>query len=184
MDDFAARIIDRENQLAEFDHARDDFENALSSVPEEALSYRPEGEDYSLRDLVPHLGNTLLMYSNVLDRIQQAEYQEVRLVAAPDEAQATRRRIDERASTPLRTDAQMGTLDELEGLHDKLAGRLRDMAEEEYGLQAPVYYAGSEEPYPTAASDIIGWVTDHYREHARQVLDLQNKWSKSRGAQK
>jgi hypothetical protein len=173
MDDVASNIIDRETQLADFDHARDDFEQAFAQVPEDGLDYKPEGDDYSLRDLVTHVANSMIMYNALLDDIERVDYQELRLVATgefgPD---VPHQRIRDREQLPPRSADKTGTLDQMEEVHDKLAARLREMAQENYVRQAPVYYVGSDQPYPTAASDIIGWLTDHYREHVPHIAQM------------
>src|SRR5919199_6765057 len=81
MDDVAANIINRETALADFDHARDDFETAYAQVPDEALDYRPEGDDYTISDLVPHITASIRGYSQQLEKMKEAEYRELRLVA-------------------------------------------------------------------------------------------------------
>ena len=175
MDETAANIIDRENALADFDHAREDFEAALEQVPDEGMSYTPEGDMFSIGDLVSHITGSLTGYSRLIDKMREAEYQEVRLAAEPENA----RGIVESGTDvdqPTTPSTRRGDLEEMEAAHDELAAKLRDMAYEEYSRQAPVYYRGSDEPYATRASDIIGWVTDHYREHAKQVTEMLEQW--------
>src|SRR5438093_4880162 len=81
MDDVAANIIDRETALADFDHARDDFETAYARVPDEALDFKPAGDDYAISDLVPHCTASIVGHSRQLDIMKEAEYRELRLVA-------------------------------------------------------------------------------------------------------
>ena len=177
MDEVASEIIDKERQLADFDHARDDFEQAFSKVPEAALDYKPEGDDYSLRDLVTHIANSMIMYDWLLDEIGRLEYQEVRLAATGEYDFAVQsQRIRDRATLPPRNSEETGSLDQMEQIHDKLAARLRDMENKEFLRQAGVYYPGSTEVYPTAASDILGWLTDHYREHVDQVNKMVGEY--------
>jgi len=179
VDELAAKVIDRETALADFDHARDDFELAYGKVPEEALDYKPKGDDYSIRDVLAHMSGVMEMYMHVLARIREAEYESVRIVAGTPEAEAHYGdRLKVRAGRPVRQEDRTGLLDELEDKHDKLAAMLRERAEEEFNRQAPVYYVGSEDPYPTAARDILSWVVSHYREHIDHVNELVEKWKK------
>jgi uncharacterized damage-inducible protein DinB len=181
MDDVAARIIEREEALAEFDHAREDFERAWSKVPDEALDYKPVGDDYSIRDLLSHMSGVMEMYMRTLKKIREAEYEEVRLVAGTPESEPHYGdRLKVRAGRAVRLEDRTGLLDELEANHDRLAAMLRERVEEEFGRQAPVYYVGSEEPYPTSGRDILGWVTNHYREHIAHVAELLERWEKER----
>lgn len=168
MDVTADGIIAREKALADFDHARDDFEDAFGSVPEEALSYKPEGDDYSIGYLLTHIMGSMRDYSNAVIKIHEAAYGEVRLDSygpqPPDNAT-----IDRNAA-----------LTEMEVAHDTLAGKLRELAYEDFTRKAPVYYPGATNPYPTSAADIIGWVTDHYREHIPHVEGLLAEWEKEK----
>jgi hypothetical protein len=180
MDETAANIIERETALADFDHARDDFVDAMEQVPDEAIDYKPEGEDYTLGYLVPHVAGSISMYSTVLDMMRDAQYEEVRLAAMPDEVAQIKHRYEARLAVPLRAEARLQDLEELEELHDRLASRLRDLAHQDYGRPSAVFYPGAGEAYPTRASDIIGWLTDHYREHAQQVVELLEAWKQTR----
>ncbi len=170
MDEMAEGIIERQRALADFDHARDDFENALSRVPVEALDYKPEGDDYSISDLVPHVTGSINMYSVLLDLMKEAEYQEVKMAGAVSDDEQAKAHKPPQTSVPL-SEGHRINLDTMEVAHDALAAKLRDLEQEQYSAAASVYYPGAEEPYPTRASDILDWLTDHYREHAQQVLD-------------
>src|SRR5215210_6336910 len=142
----------------------DDFENALAMVPEEASDYKPEGEDYSIADLVPHCTYSIQRYIRLLDAMEAAEYREVREAAGTGHDELLQRHRSARSDAASRAQAGKSALDEMEAAHDLLASRLRDMAYEEYTRVAPVYYPGSDEAYPTRATDILGWLTDHYHE--------------------
>jgi len=179
MDDIAASIIDRETALADFDHARDDFEVAYARVPEEALDYKPEGEDYAISDLVPHITASIQGYNRQLDKMKEAEYKELRLVADTQHADLLQSHREARADASRRPAQRTNAIDEMEAAHDALASRLRDMAHDDYTRVAPVYYPGSDEAYPTRPADIAGWLTDHYREHVPHVLQLLEGWEKS-----
>lgn len=161
MDETAARIIDQQIALANFDHARDDFETAFQAVPDEALGYKPEGDDYTLADLLPHVTGSITRYINLLDKIKEAHFDEVRPDPQAPPTTLTGRSID-----------RQNVLLEMEAAHDTLASKLRDMLGDDFTRQAPVYFPGSTEPYPTGAADITGWLTDHYNEHTLQVAQM------------
>jgi hypothetical protein len=171
MDEIAANIIDRENALADFDHAREDFEAALEQVPDEGMSYTHEGEELTISDLIAHLTGSLTGYSRLIDMMREAEYQDVRMAAEPENARGVLE-SSQPADQPPRPRTRSGDLEEMEAAHDELAAKLREMAYEEYSRQAEVYYPGSNDPRATRASDIIGLITDHYRRHARKVAEL------------
>jgi hypothetical protein len=178
MDDIAAEMIDREAVLADFDHARDDFEFAYSRVPEEALDYRPQGDDYSIADLLPHVIGSIKRYSRQLDLMKEVEYGELRLVADAEEAELIKRHRDARSDVNLKAGQRKNALDEMEAAHDELAAKLRALAYDDYVRLAPVYYPGSEEVYPTRPADVTRWLADHYREHVPHVAELLDNWKR------
>lgn len=161
MDETASNIIDQQSALANFDHARDDFETAFQSVPDEALSYKPEGDDYTLADLLPHVTGSITRYIHLLDKIKEAHYGEVRLDPDGPSTTLTGRSID-----------RQNVLLEMEAAHDTLASKLRETIGDDFTRQAPVYFPGAIDPYPTGAADITGWLTDHYNEHTLQVAQM------------
>lgn len=169
MDDTATDIIKREKALADFDHARDDFEDAFGRVPDEALDYKPEGDDYSIGYLLTHITGSLQQYSSTVTKIHEAAFGEVRLVGEGPPEPHDGQTIDREAA-----------ITEMEAAHDSLAGKLRELAYENFSRKAPVYYPGSTDPYPTGAADILGWVTDHYREHIPHIKDLLERWEKTK----
>lgn len=165
MDDTAADIIDREAALADLDHARDDFEDAFSKAPDEALGYMPEGDDYSIGYLLIHVRDIIRNYAGVADKIKEAAFGEVRLGGEGESPSAPEQLTDRGAA-----------LAEMEAAHDDLAVKVRALAYEDFGRKAPVYYPGSDEPFPTSASDLLTWVSDHYREHVPHVEQLIDRW--------
>lgn len=190
MDDFAEGIIERETALANLDHARDDFEQALAAVPDEALDWMPAGEEYSFATILAHMRRSIEMYSAILDLMREAEYEEVRLAGIPGDYATVEEQpstYEEDMAITLRHGAavkhdRQGAVDALDKAHDRLAGQLRDLATEEYSRAAPVVYAGTTEAYPTRASDIIQWITDHYNEHVVQYGQMLKQWQKEKGA--
>jgi DinB superfamily len=183
MDEVAEGIIDRETALAKFDHARDDFEAVFAEVPDEALDWMPKGDDYSFGTILVHVRRSIEMYSALLDMIRTAEFEEVRLAAVPGnyatvEEQPKTNEEDMGASVrlgPIVKENRQAALDALDAAHDRLAAQLRDLAEE-YSRPAPVVYVDANEPYPTRASDVIKWLTDHYEEHVPQFRQMLEQW--------
>ncbi|MEO8287910.1 MAG: DinB family protein [Chloroflexota bacterium] len=178
MDDLTESIVARETALANFDHARDDFETAFARVPDEALEWKPEGDDYTLGYLVPHVLSSIATYSTVLDRMAAAGYGPVPPGWEADEAMK-----DYNAEMMAIYAAGAGRapiIDELDAAHDRLASRLRELAYEDYSRPSPVHYPGGAEPFPTRAQDILAWLTDHYTEHIVQIDQMLKEWEKSK----
>jgi DinB superfamily len=178
MDELTESIIDRERDLAKFDHGRDDFEAAFARVPDEALEWKPEGDDYTIGFLVPHVISSMANYSTVLDLVEASGDG---VVAPGWEAGGTLQDYNAKVLAIYAAGAgRDAVIDELDAVHDRMASRLRKMAYEEYGRQSPVHYGGSPDPYPTSAHDIIGWLTDHYYEHVPHIEQLLEGWEKSK----
>jgi DinB superfamily len=176
MDDLAADIIDREAMLADFDHARDDFENAFAQVPDEALDFKQEGDDYSIADLLPHITGSIVRYSRQFDLMKEIEYQELRIVAGAEEAELIESHRQAREDPTRKQGDRQTALNEMEAAHDELAAKLREVAYEEYTRLSTVYYPGSDAPYPTRPADLTRWLADHYREHVPHVMELLASW--------
>jgi hypothetical protein len=56
----------------------------------------------------------------------------------------------------------------------------RRLREEDWARKGPVIYGEGQDPYPTSAEDILGWLRDHYREHVTQSAELVSAWSEAR----
>ena len=179
MDDLADSIIDRETALANFDHARNDFLRAFAQVPDKALSYKPQGDDYSIGDLLPHVIGSIDMYTIVLETMEGIGWVLVHPYEG-DPGQMMKDRAAEMQALYAGGEGREGIVAELEKAHDRLASKLRDMVHEEYSRQAPVHYPTSEQPFLTSASAILGWLTDHYNEHIAQVWQMIEGWEKQK----
>jgi DinB family protein len=179
MDDTADRVMDRETALARFDHARDDFLQTFAAVPDEALSYLPKGDDYTIGDLLPHLIDFMHTYTVALDAMRESDFGETRPY---DEAVDAAVREHDRRMKEIYSggEGRPQVIEQLEQVHDRLAGKLRELAYEDYSREAPVYYRGSTDPYPTRAADFLDWLTDHYYEHVAQVNKMLGEWKQQK----
>ncbi|HEY0070353.1 MAG TPA: DinB family protein, partial [Chloroflexia bacterium] len=176
-----------ETVLADFDHARDDFEDALGQVPDEAMRYKPEGDDYTIGGIIMHVTNSMRMYALLLGLMREAEFQEVRLVAYPGgeavvEGDPTADWVEgiPTLSPEEALRNREAALSAMEAAHDRLAAQLRDLLHDDFSRQSPVYYPGATETFPTSGADILRWQTDHYREHVPQVLQMLEQWQKEK----
>ena len=179
MDELSDSIIDRETALANFDHARDDFVRAFAQVPDKALNYKPEGDDYSIGDLLPHVLNQINMYTVVLEVMDGLGWG----LAHPFEGES--RRMMGNFAAQMQAlyaggEGRDAIVEELEQAHDRLASRLREMANLEYSQKALVLFPSSDDPYPTSAADLLAWLTDHYNEHIAQVWQLLEAWEREK----
>ena|SRR5687768_16558200 len=163
MDDTAVNIIELEAALAKFDHARDDFMDAYASAPDESLGYKPEGDDYTIGYLLPHVEYVLLRYTALLAQIRETHWAD----------------ITGQFPVPPPTDIAVNraeALASIERAHDTLAGKLNELSTDEFNRKANVIYPDDPNPFPTSPADIITWVTEHYYEHVAHVGQLVEGW--------
>jgi hypothetical protein len=163
----------RDAVLAEFDSAREEFEDSLRRAPDAALRYKPPGEDYSLGGLVVHVSDVLRRYAQVLDAIRQHDFAAHQ---APEHVTPAEDR--ERISEGFAGEVRGPVVEEMRAAHTALIDAVLLGPAEEFRRQAPVTY-GSGAPHPTSPADVIGWVADHYREHTQQIEELVTAWAEA-----
>lgn len=171
--------MDRDAALADFDAARKEWEDAFARVPDSALTYLKPGDDYSLGGLQVHVNWVLAHYRRVLDGIVRARFQQI----GPQDPAGAEAKALEGARRGLTAPDRHKSLAEMAQLHAAVRGAVGAMPAGEFTRKAQVVYAEGEDPYPTCAEDIVGWLREHYREHVEQSGDLIEEWrSSSRAA--
>ena len=153
--------MDRQAALADFDVARAEWEEAFARVPDAGLTYLKPGDDYSLGGLMVHVNWVLARYLRVL------EGEVVLRVPALSDLART-------GPTALQRQELLGEMARLHAAVVAIASRLDEPA---WRRVAPVTYAPGEDPFPTSPADVVGWLSDHYREHVEQCGDLVREWS-------
>ena len=165
---------DRETALAEFGRKMEEYARSYDSVPDEALTYMPAGEDYTLGGLAVHVADVLYHYANVLDVMKGAGDRQVRVVDPEDDA---KRRRDELTHQGFGGAEKPGVFREMRAAHQDVEQRVRALPETEYAHKNAVLYGpDAQDPYPTNADDVLGWLIDHYQEHIDQVAELMGQW--------
>src|SRR5258708_26446535 len=167
--------MDKGTALADFEAARKEWESAFAEVPDGALAYLKPGDDYSLGGLQIHVNWVLAHYRRVLDGIIGAGFEEIGPQDPPG-AEEDERAAAKRGLAPASRDR---SLDEMAQLHDTVRATVAELPASDWPRKAPVIYGVGEEPYPTSAEDIVGWLCDHYREHVDQSADLIEQWRTS-----
>jgi len=167
--------VDRDAALADFDAARKEWEDAFARVPDSALTYLKPGDDYALGGLQVHVNWVLAHYRRVLEGILRARFEQI---GPQDPAGAEAHALDgaRRGLTPPQ---RRKSLEEMADLHAAVRTAVRQMPAADFKRKAQVVYAEGEDPYPTCAEDIVGWLREHYREHVEQSGDLVEEWRSS-----
>jgi ketosteroid isomerase-like protein len=157
--------------LAAFAVARDEYLETMRGVPLHAAEYLKPGDDYSLGGIAVHVNYVLEHYANVLNALIGGGFAECR----PEDPAGLEERAKARAKESLDADDVAAELATTETLHRQLV-EVFDGVVADFDRKAPVWYPGGAEVYPTSAADVLGWVTDHYREHVPQLQALVAEW--------
>ena len=164
--------MEREAALADLDAARQEWEDAFARVPDDALTYLKPGDDYSLGGLLVHVNWVLVHYQRVLEGLVKTNFAPL----GPQDPPGAQAMALDGARRGL-TSAQRGpALEEMARLHATVSAGARRLRDEQWTRKAEVVYSVGEDPYPTCAEDIIGWLREHYREHVAQTADLVAEW--------
>jgi len=67
----------------------------------------------------------------------------------------------------------------LESTHDDFATAALSLVPPDYVRKVPVTYEAGKAPHDTSPADIVGWLTDHNREHVPQITQLRAAAPKS-----
>jgi hypothetical protein len=168
--------MERNAAVDEFETARREWERAFEQVPDGALGYLKAGDDYSLGGLQVHVNWVLAHYRRVLAGIIAAKFGDVGPQDPPG-AEGEARQAAKGAMTPGERPHSLKTMDTL---HREVVKAVSRLSESDWARKAPVVYGDGQSPFPTSPEDIVGWLTDHYREHVGQSADLTREWEATR----
>ena len=161
--------------LADFEAARGEWEAAFAKVPDEALGYLKAGDDYALGGLQVHVNWVLKHYSRVLEGILARGFERVDPQDRPGDAETAGRR----AKTGLTAGERRKALSEMARRHSAVVSAVSRLPAEGWSRKAPVVYSQGQDPFPTSAEDIVGWLREHYREHVEQSAQLVSDWNEA-----
>jgi len=168
--------MEREAALADFEAARKEWESAFANVPDDALGYLKPGDDYALGGLLVHVNWVLMHYRRVLDGIIAGNFGQLGPQDPPGEAQD----LLQKAKVGLTAGQRPKAVAEMGRLHVAVVTAVTRLPEADWLRKAAVIYGEGQDPYPTSAEDVVGWLRDHYREHVQQSADLVGDWKASR----
>lgn len=169
-------VSERETALRTLDSAFATFLERFRDVPDEALSFVPAGEEYTLGILPEHLCDQLWSYSSQLDAMARSGFAPLDLSGDQALAEAKARRHKELAAWRPTGEDRVAMMARLEAAHQHARSRLAAVNEETFTRTAPVVYSAGGAPLPTSARDIAGWLSGHYDEHTEQTGALLVQW--------
>jgi hypothetical protein len=166
----------RTRAIRELFVARGEFAAAFQAVPDEALGFK-DGSGYSLSGIVVHLTATIDHYRRVIEGLIDSGFKAFALQPQDPGVEAAH-------ATRVQTGFSSGERDQafalLESANDDFVTAALSLVPSDYVRNVPVTYKPGEAPHDTSPSDVVRWLTDHYREHSPQVAGM----AKAAAAQK
>ena len=166
----------REAVVRSLDAAYAVFLAAVREVPDAALTFVPEGEEYTLGILPEHLCDSLWGYSSQLDAMVRTGFAPLDLSGDRALNAAYAQRHAELAAWRPTAAERAEMLARLETAHQHARSRLAALDDGTFTRTAAVVYSAGTEPLPTSAQDIVGWLAGHYDEHTAQTGELLARW--------
>lgn len=162
----------KEAALADFENARAEWESAFAQVPDKALDFLKPGDDYALGGLQIHVNGVLIHYHRILGALIAGGFAAIDPLDPAGEGDE----VNTRAKAGLSPGGRREALAEMASLHASVLEAATRVPAESWSRKASVVYGAGEAPYPTSAEDIVGWLSDHYREHVQQCPELVAAW--------
>lgn len=164
---------DARQLLTDFDAAAAEFFEAFAGVPEAALGYRPEADDYALSGLLIHIAGGLEYYGHVLTSMVDANFEPISASGAPSaEDQAL-------IHDGIAPSARGSSIERIRLAHARLVQEVQRAGD--VNRAAQVRFGEAAEPLATSAADLVGWMRDHYREHVAHIDELLTGWRAQAG---
>jgi len=165
----------KDEALTDFEAARTKWDTAFAQVPDEALAYLKPGDDYAIGGLQVHVNWVLVHYRRVLDGLIDGGFAQLPPLDPPGE----NAEFNRRAKAGLTREGRRELLADAASVHQAVLDAAKELPEESWSRKAPVVYGAGQDPFPTSAEDVIGWLADHYREHVQQCPELVADWRKT-----
>jgi DinB family protein len=165
-------LVIKAEALTDFEVARKEWDTAFAQVPDEALGYLKPGDDYAIGGLQVHVNWVLVHYRRVLDGLIDREFAQLPPLDPPGENDAFNRR----AKVGLTPEGRREALADAASVHRAVLDAAKELPTGDWSRKAPVVYGAGQDPYPTSPEDVIGWLSDHYREHVQQCPELVAAW--------
>jgi hypothetical protein len=160
------REAQRENDLHGLFEARGEFAAAFQVVPDGALRYKGKADQYALSGIVVHLTATIDHYRRVIEGMIDREFKAFALQPQDPGVEVAHAKG---AQTGFAADERDEAFALLESAHDDFAESVLTVQPQDYAKKVPVTYKGGDAAHDTSPADVVGWLTDHYRQHAPDV---------------
>lgn len=163
--------------LETFEQAYTAFRAAFDQVPDAALSFVPPGDAYALGILPLHLQDQIRDYMALLQHMLGQDFTQIDHSQGGEHEKKTANRYAYLAEQRPTGADRAGMLADLASVHQEAKAQWAALTEATATRTASVIYSAGSAPYPTSARAILGWLQDHYQEHAKQTQDMLAQWS-------
>ena len=165
----------KDEALNELEATRKEWDAAFAQAPDEALKYLKPGDDYALGGLQVHVNWVLVHYRRILDGLIDRDFAPLEPLDPPGEHDD----FNTRSKAGLTLEGRRLALADEASVHRAIVDAVTELPEENWSRKAQVVYGSGQDPYPTSAEDIVGWLSDHYREHVQQCPELVAEWRRT-----
>jgi hypothetical protein len=159
-----------EQLLTEFDAAANTFFDAFDRVPDSALRFRPDSDDYAVSGILFHVAGALEYYGTTLASAVAAGFGPIDAIGPPNPIDVTL------AHDGIGPDDRDAALERVHTAHDRLRTLVGNLARGDVDRKTPIRFADSSDPLPTSAHDIVDWMREHYQEHVPHLAELLTRW--------
>ena len=163
-----------EQLLTEFDAAANTFFDAFDRVPDSALRFRPDGDDYAVSGILFHVAGALEYYATTLASAIAAGFGPIDATATPNPADVAL------AHDGIGPDERDAAIERVHHAHARLRTLVGALAPDDVDRKTAIRFAESGDPLPTSAHDIVGWMREHYQEHVPHLAELLSRWRERR----
>jgi len=163
------REAQRETDLHDFFVARGEFASAFAAVPDSALAYKGASDEYALSGIVVHLNATIDHYRRVVEGLIDREFKPFAIQPQDPGVEAAHAK---RAQSGFAAGERDEAFALLEAAHDDFAKSILTVQPQDYARKVSIIYKTGDAAHDTSPADIVGWLTDHYREHVPSVQKM------------
>jgi len=163
------REAQRETDLHDLFVARGEFASAFSAVPDAALQYKGASDEYALSGIVVHLSATIDHYRRVVEGLIDHEFKPFAIQPQDPGVEAAHAKRAQSGFAPGEREEAFALL---EAANDDFAKAVLTIEPQDYGRKVSIIYKAGDAAHDTSAADIVGWLTDHYREHVPSVQQM------------
>jgi hypothetical protein len=144
------------------------FDAAFREIPNDKLSLKKPGEEYSLSGLIVHVTEILAFYTDVINRISVLPAERPSEIRVSKDISDYSKKIITEGVAPADKPRMLEVLKRTQRYFDD---RVNQLPPEAYTIEVPIFYEDDGKSTMTSPALVVKWVTDHYVEHTQTIRD-------------